>query len=142
MGEIKNSRIKVSMILAVVCVVLVVVIALMFLNYIPTLNSNREPTLINVGLGGRDLRQEYPYNNLNLRIEGYVCNTGVETAYNTKLHVYAVYVTGATAIDTYIILGTSTIYGGEFAEVNATVPYSALEDLGSWTLTPEWSNTP
>ena len=141
MGEPKNSRNRFSIILAIVCAILVVVIVLMFLNCIPTMNSDREPALINVGLSGRDLGQEYPYDNLNLRIEGYVCNIGVEAAFNTKLHVYAEYVTGATAIDTYVDLSYSPIRGGEFVEVNATVPYSVREELGSWILTPEWSNT-
>ena len=137
MSEQRKIRNKFSIVLVIVCAVLVVVIALMYFNYIPTQNSNREPNLINVGLGGRDLGSSQ-----QLHIEGYVCNVGVDTAYKAKLHVYAEYVTGAIAIDAHILIGTGTIYGGDSTEVDKYISYAALEELGSWTLTPEWSNTP
>ncbi|MCW4015682.1 MAG: hypothetical protein NWF06_04870 [Candidatus Bathyarchaeota archaeon] len=142
MGE-KNSSNQLTIVLGITCVVLAVIIVLMASNIIPTLDSNREAKLVNVGLGARDMGQTS--NDRILRIEGYVCNVGIETAYKTRLHVVSDYAAGGNAIDTYIDIGIGNggvIYGGDSTKVSIDIPYSADAALGSWTLTPIWSNTP
>jgi len=142
-GEQKPMSKKVPIILAITTTILAIVIVLMFANIIPTWNSNRDARLVNVGLGGRDLGQEPPYDVQALRIEGYVCNVGVETAYKSKLHVVSTYVTGGVALDTYITIGDGgTIYGGDSFKVEVEIPYSGNTPLGSSTLTPVCSLTP
>lgn len=134
---------KVTIIFGVTTAILAVVVVLMFANVIPTLNSNREAKLVNVGLGSRDLVQDPPYNVKELMIEGYVCNVGVETAYKTRLHVVATYVTGGIALDQYLTIGEGgIIYGGDSTHVEINVPYTGNTELGSCTLTPVWSNSP
>ena len=113
----------------------------MFFNVIPLSSSTREAKLVNVGLGARDLGRESTER--TLRIEGYICNVGTETAYKTRLHVVADYVTGWNAIDTYINIGSGgVIYGEDSIKVEENISYSAYADLGSWTITPVWSATP
>lgn len=144
MEEQKPLRKKVTTILVITTAILAIVIVLMFANIIPTWNSNREARLVNVGLGARDLGQEPPYDVQALRIEGYVCNVGVETAYKSQLHVVSTYVTGGVALDTYINIGDGgTIYGGGHSiKITVDIPYSGNTALGSSTLTPTCSQTP
>jgi hypothetical protein len=133
-----------SIILGVVIIVLAIVVVLMFANVVPTWNNNRAAKLVNVGLGSRDLGQVPPYTNNAVHIEGYVCNIGAETAYKTKLHVVAYYVTGAVALDQYVNIGDGGIIygGGESTNVNMDIPYSGDADIGNCILTPEWSQSP
>jgi len=142
--EQKPLRKKVTTILVITTAILAIVIVLMFANIIPTWNSNREARLVNVGLGARDLGQEPPYDVQALRIEGYVCNVGVETAYKSQLHVVSTYVTGGIALDTYINIGNGgTIYGGDSIKINVDIPYSGNTALGTTSiLTPTCSQTP
>ncbi len=140
-----NSKI-VPIVLGVIIVALVIVIVLMAFNYIPTLESDEEAHLINVGLGARDLAKEPPDSDeyaRALRISGYVCNVGEKAAYRTQLHVFADYATGGTAIDSYVNIGEGgVIYGGDSLKIEMDIPYSATAELGSWTLTPICSATP
>jgi len=143
MGDRKISSKKLPITLGVVCIILAIVIVLMFFNFIPIWGSNKEAKLVNVGLGARDLGRDAQFTERALRIEGYVCNVGIETAYKARLHVVADYVTGGNAIDTYVNIGLGgVIYGEDSSEVEVDIPYSAYADLGSWTLTPIWSATP
>ena len=143
MAEYNNSGKKISIILGVATVVLAVLVVLLFTNTIPTMNSNRASKLVNVGLGARDLGQDPPLYERSVRVEGYVCNIGVETAYKTKLHVIAHYVTGGVALDQYITIGDGgIIYGGESARIYLDIPYAGDTDIGNCILTPEWSISP
>jgi len=141
MGENKGSSKILPITLGIICIILALVIVLMFFNVIPISSSTREAKLINVGLGARDLGRETAER--TLRIEGYVCNVGTETAYKTRIHVVADYVTGGNAIDSYINIGIGgVIYGEDSVSVESDISYSAYADLGSWTITPVWSGTP
>jgi hypothetical protein len=129
----------------IACIVLAIVVVLMAVNVIPTLNSNRAAKLVNVGMGARDLGQDPTAGSRALRVEGFVCNVGVESAYKCRLHIVAVYATGGNAIDTYIDIGignSGVIYGSDSAKVSLDISYSADAALGSWTMTPIWSATP
>jgi hypothetical protein len=144
LGEQKSSVRTLPIILGVVIIVLALLVVLMFVNVVPTLNSNRAPKLVNVGLGSRDLGQDAPLYTRAVHVEGYVCNIGVETAYKTKLHVIAYYVTGAVALDQYVNIGDGGIIygGGESTKVDMNIPYSGDADIGNVILTPEWSPSP
>jgi hypothetical protein len=143
MGEYTSSGKKVTIILGITTTILAIVVVLMFVNIIPTWNSNRAAKLVNVGLGSRDLGQDPSYNVRELRIECYVCNVGVETASKSKLHVVATYVTGGIALDQYVSIGDGgIIYGGESTKIELNIPYTGNTDLGSCTLTPECSQSP
>ena len=133
----QNSGKMLPIVLGVATVVLAVVVVLLFVNVIPTVNGNRAARLVNVGLGSRDLGQE-------VHVEGYVCNIGVETAYKTRLHVVAYYVTGAVALDQYVNIGDGGIIygGGESTRVDLNIPYSGDADIGNCILTPQWSQSP
>lgn len=143
MGEYNNSGKRISIILGVATIILAVLVVLLFTNTIPTLNSNRAAKLVNVGLGARDLGQDPPEYVRSVRVEGYVCNIGIETAYKTKLHVVAHYVTGGVALDQYITIGEGgIIYGGESARIYLNIPYAGDTDIGNVILTPEWNDSP
>jgi hypothetical protein len=143
MGEQKMASKKIPIVLGIIIVALVVVIILMFFNYIPTLESQEEARLVNVGLGARDLAKDPPYTERALHISGYICNVGEKAAYKTQLHVVAAYSTGGTAIDSYLNIGEAgVIYGVDSYKIEKDIPYSADVELGSWTLTPVWSATP
>ena len=143
MVENKASGNKFLIILGITTAILAIVIVLLFVNVIPTWNSNREARLVNVGLGARDLAQDPPYNQRAIHVEGYVCNVGIETAYKTKLHVVAYYVTGGTALDQYVTIGDGgLIYGGESTQININIPYTGSTEIGNCVLTPECSQTP
>jgi len=126
--------------LGVLCIILALTTILMAFNYIPTVNSNRAPNLINVGLGANDLSDEYPRES-KIHITGYVVNTGLDAAYKTKLHVVAYLQTGAVAIDDYYEIGGGIISGGEVKQIDLTIPYQG-SGVTRTTMTPEWSNTP
>ena len=143
MGEYNNSGKKIAVILGVTALVLAALVVLLFTNTIPTMNSNRAAKLVNVGLGARDLGQDPPLYERSVRVDGYVCNIGIETAYKTKLHVVAHYVTGGVALDQYITIGDGgIIYGGESARTYLDIPYAGDTDIGNIILTPEWSDSP
>jgi len=143
MVEQKSSGKMLPIILGVAAIALAAVVVLMFVNVVPTLNSNRSAKLVNVGLGSRDLGQAAPFIKA-VHIEGYVCNIGVQTAYKTRLHVVAYYVTGAVALDQYVNIGNGGIIygGGESTKVDLDIPYSGDADIGNVILSPEWSLSP
>ena len=133
----KDGTIQIAVALGVLSVILAVIIILMATNVIPAIDSNRPAKLINVGMGAQDS----PINNI-LHISGYVTNVGVDTAYHTQIHVVAVYTTGGKAVDTWVNIGNGgIIYGQDSTKVSTDVSYSA-DGLGSWTITPAWSDTP
>ena len=143
MAENKASGNKFLIILGITTAILAIIVVLMFVNIIPTWNSNREARLVNVGLGARDLTQSPPYTEKAIHIEGYVCNVGIETAYKTKLHVEAYYVTGGTALDQYVTIGDGgLIYGGESTKIDINIPYTGSTEIGNCIITPECSLTP
>lgn len=143
MVESKSSGKKMPIILGITTAILAILVVLMFVNIIPTLNSNRAAKLVNVGLGSRDLGQSPPYDVKAVYVEGYVCNVGLQTAYKSKLHVVAYYVTGGVALDQYVTLGASgMIYGGESTKIELNIPYAGNEDIGNCVLTPECSQSP
>ena len=143
MGEYKNSAKKIAIIFGITSIILAALVVLTFTNTIPTMNSNRAAKLVNVGLGARDLGQDPPEYVRSVRVDGYVCNVGIETAYKTKLHVVANYVTGGVALDQYITIGDGgIIYGGESARIFLDIPYAGDTDIGNIILTPEWNDSP
>ena len=137
--SIKNGAVKqVATALGALSIVLALVVMLMAVGVIPTINSNRAPRLVNVGVGANDIASQHI-----LRISGYVCNVGIETAYHTQIHVEALYETGGVAVDTWVDIGNGgVIYGAEFTKVSVDVSYSSsASGLGSWRMTPVWSAT-
>ncbi len=137
MSNNQDTAKKIAAVFGILCIVLAAIIILMIANIIPVANSNVAPRLVNVGMGGRDNPNQH-----SLQIIGYVCNTGLQTAYKTQVHVVGVYTTGGVAIDTYVPIGNGqVIYGQGSTFVDAAVSYSA-DGLGSWTITPIWENSP
>jgi len=97
------------------------------------LEALRGARLIMVNLKGEDAR---PFlGNPYLRVYGAVCNVGLETAYNSRLHVVAYQADGVVAIDTYVILGD--VEAGTWRNVDAKIYYTGGA-LANWTMTPEW----
>jgi hypothetical protein len=129
---------QVATALGILSIVLAVIVMLLAMGIIPAVNSNRAPRLVNVGVGGYDIPDQHV-----LRINGYVCNVGVDTAYHTQIHVRALYETGGVAIDTWVDIGNGgVIYGAESTQVKVDVGYSgSASGLGSWTMEPMWSTT-
>ena len=72
----------------------------------------------------------------NLHVYGELCNVGIDTAYNVKLHVVAYQSGGVVAIDTYIVVGSMN--GESWTSVNGAPTYGG-DSLTSWTITPEWT---
>ena len=106
------------------------------------MDNLRTPYLANVGLGAFDEGTRTPFSP-SLRISGYVCNVGIDAAYNAKLHVVAYFVSGATAIDTEIPIWNGIISGGASAQINLNITYSKVNaTLASWKMTPQWTSTP
>jgi hypothetical protein len=135
--EMKKDPVRqIAAILGILSIVLAVMVILLAVNVIPTLNSNRSARLVNVGMGGVDVPDQHI-----VHIHGWVCNVGLDTAYHVQIHVVGVYTTGGEAMDTYVDVGSGTVFGSYSAEVTADVGYSA-NGLGSWTVTPVWSYTP
>ncbi len=135
--EAKATANQVAIALGAISVVLAIIVILMAVNVIPTLNSNREARLINVGMGAQDSPGTH-----TLQISGYVTNVGINPGYHCQIHVTAVYTTGGSAIDTWVNIGNGgIIYGGDSTRVVTSVPYSA-DGLGNWYITPAWSDTP
>jgi FlaG/FlaF family flagellin (archaellin) len=139
-SEKKGVSKVIVVLLGVICIVLAVTTVLFAFNYIPTVNSNRSPKLVNVGLGANDLSDEYPYES-KIHIVGYIINTGLEPAYKTKLHVVAYLTTGAVAIDDYYEISGGMISGGEIAQIDITTSYQSF-GITRTTMTPEWSAIP
>jgi hypothetical protein len=71
-----------------------------------------------------------------LRVSGYVCNVGSNTASNVKLHVVGSR-NAVLVIDTYISIGT--ISGESWKQLSTTDLPHAGGALTSWTITPEWA---
>ncbi len=132
-----NVANQVAIALGAISVILAIIVILMAVNVIPTLNGNRDARLINVGMGAQDSPSNH-----QLQISGYVTNVGLLPAYHAQIHVTAVYTTGGTAIDTWVNIGNGgIIYGGDSTRVVTSVSYSA-EGLGSWYITPAWTDAP
>jgi hypothetical protein len=94
--------------------------------------------VINVGLGADD--NAYNSTHRFLRVSGYVCNIGSETAYNVRLHVTA-YRGSERVIDSYYSIGTIAREDSRSVEAKFDYYGSAL-NADSWTMTPEWTNAP
>lgn len=99
-------------------------------------NALMAPQVINVGLGAFDNRSQPP----SLQVIGYVCNVGVNVAFNVKIHVVA-YQGVVMAIDTYITL--PNIPGKAAIPVNSPCYYvGAALTPDSWTMTPQCTASP
>jgi hypothetical protein len=94
------------------------------------------PNLIKVNLKSDDnhpfLQQEY------LHVYGEICNVGMNTAYNCKLHVVGYQSGGVVAFDTYILQGV--ISGYSWTSVDGTIPYNGGA-LVSWSITQQWTSS-
>jgi hypothetical protein len=143
----KNSKLTtkkgvskvIVILLGVLCIILATTTVLFAFNYLPTVNNNRSPQLVNVGLGANDLSDDT--GEAAIHIEGYIINTGLEPAYKTKLHVVAYLTTGAVAIDDYYEISSGMISGGEIAQIDITTSYQGY-GVTRTTMTPQWSDTP
>ena len=97
--------------------------------------ANTAVRVINVGLGADD--NAYNSTHRFLRVSGYVCNIGSETAYNVRLHVTA-YRGSERVIDSYYNIGTIAREDSRSVEAKFDYYGSAL-NADSWTMTPEWT---
>ncbi len=99
------------------------------------INTLITPKLIGVNLKGDD---NGPFwDKLYLKVYGYVCNVGTNTAYNSKIHVILYQSGGVVANDTYITLGT--INGESWISVDSKVYFDGPA-LTGWNLTLEWTS--
>ncbi len=74
----------------------------------------------------------------SIRITGYICNTGKNTAYNCRLIVDA-YHGSSKAIDNYqIILGKGIINGQNWVKTDSTISYFG-KSVTSIIITPQWT---
>jgi len=98
-------------------------------------NTLKTPKLIGVNLKGDD---NGPFwDKLYLKVYGYVCNVGTNTAYNSKIHVILYQSGGVVANNTYITLGT--INGESWISVDSKVYFDGPA-LTGWNLTLEWTS--
>ncbi len=97
------------------------------------LDNLKAPRVINVGVGAYDQQGK------SLDVYGWLCNIGVNTAYNVRVHVVAYQAGGVIAIDTYIVV-QGIIASGEARQIDASVAYIG-NALTSYTMTPEWTTT-
>jgi len=99
------------------------------------INTLITPKLIGVDLKGDD---NGPFwDKLYLKVYGYVCNVGTNTAYNSKIHVILYQSGGVVANDTYITLGT--INGESWISIDSKVYFDGPA-LTGWNLTLEWTS--
>jgi hypothetical protein len=133
---------------AALIVVIVAFSGILYYYYNMNLTENKTssaPSIINVGLGAAD-DGIFPTYQPNLHILGYIVNTGSDTAYNVKLHVVASYTNGASAIDTYLTVGSGILQGKDSYHLDTTVPYSSSMtgqiSAQIATLTPIWTANP
>jgi hypothetical protein len=96
----------------------------------------KAPRLITVNLVTSDNRpvSGTPF----LHVRGYVCNVGIDTAYNSTIHVEAYRVAGILIIDTDIDLGS--IAGESWKSVDTDIYYTG-NSLTSWTTTLQWTSS-
>ena len=123
-----------SIVLVALCVIFLIAtvgIVFYYTSVINDLNSQvaNKPQIVVDGLTVEDLRSGLGN---NLRIYGYVNNTGGGTAYDLRLHVVAVNAEGV-AIDEYKNLGGIT--AGMTLKVDFGLVYNGSR-IESWTITP------
>ena len=123
-----------SIIFVALCFIFLIVIAGVVFYYtsvINDLNSQvaNKPLIVVDGLSVEDLRRG---TGNNLRIFGFVNNTGGGTAYDLRLHVFAVNAEGV-AIDEYKNLGGIT--AGMSLGVDFGLVYAGSR-IESWAITP------
>lgn len=121
-------------ILAASCLIFLIVIVGVVFYYTSVINDlntqvANKPIIVVDGLSVEDLRRG---TGNNLRIFGYVNNTGGDTAFDLRLHVFAVNAEGA-AIDEYKNLGGIT--AGMALKVDFGLFYTGSR-IESWTITP------
>jgi hypothetical protein len=96
----------------------------------------RTPKLLTINLLSTDVRSTpgSPY----LHIVGVVSNVGTDSAKNCKLYVLAYH--GVTkVIDTYVTLGSGTIAGEYYVNVDTSVLYSGSA-LETWSVDTQWTS--
>jgi hypothetical protein len=144
MSAKKQVSVNVAIALGVVVVAMIIVLAAVFVSP-TTFNLNkakRNPYLVNIGIGGQDLGPQTP-NNPSLHLTGYIVNTGDMAAYNVKLHVVASNVNGAKIIDSYVPIGSGTISGQDFVQVDESISYTGpYIAVGTMTIAPYWVDSP
>jgi hypothetical protein len=101
------------------------------------ISTIKAPKLIQINLLSTDNRAIPSSSYLN--IIGQICNVGTNMAYNCKFYVVA-YSGGLKVIDTYVTMGSGTIAGEYFVNVNTNVWYTGSA-LDSWTVTPQWTTS-
>lgn len=147
---------NVSIGLGALSIALIVILVLVFFSpsmfNVGAFNTNnreveslKQPNLVNVGIGAADLGSQPPYEPV-LHVSGWVVNTGTDTAYNTKLHIVAYFISGAKAIDTQVPIGTGVIHGSDSVHIDLNVTYSSSGTGGvvaqTATITPVWTDSP
>jgi len=125
---------KLSIILMALCFIFLIVIVGVVFYYTSVINDlnnqvANKPLIVVDGLSVEDLRRG---TGNNLRIFGFVNNTGGGTAYDLRLHVFAVNAEGV-AVDEYKNLGGIT------AGMSLGVDFGMVYDgsrIESWAITP------
>lgn len=133
-GEKKSMKRNLSIILVALCIVFLVItvgVVFYYTSVVNDLNSQvaNKPLIVVDGLSVEDLRRG---TGNNLWIYGYVNNTGGGTAYDLRLHVFAVNAEGV-AVDEYKNLGGIT--AGMSLKVDFGMVYTGSR-IESWTITP------